>query len=33
MVKEILHQGTAKAAQLAKETMEMVREAMRIKFT
>ena len=28
MVKEILHQGTEKAAQLAKTTIEMVREAM-----
>ncbi|WP_419241658.1 tryptophan--tRNA ligase [Cardinium endosymbiont of Nabis limbatus] len=30
MVKEILHQGTVKAAQLAKETIKMVREAMGI---
>ncbi len=30
MVKEILHQGTQKAAQLAKKTIEMVREAMGI---
>jgi len=33
MVKEILHHGTIKAAELAKETMKMVREAMGIKFT
>lgn len=32
MIKDILHHGTAKAAQLAKATIEMVREAMGIQF-